>query len=138
MLVRILTEPRNALVRQYQLLFRHEDVALEFSDGALHEVARQAMAQGNGARGLRSVLEAVLLRTMYELPSHPDVVSCRVDEDAVTGAARIPERGRSGESVRVIRRGFRTWECGVMPAVVNGISFCKLADPAARFLLAPA
>jgi len=96
MLVRILTEPRNALVRQYQQLFRHEDVALEFSDAALHELARQAMAQGNGARGLRSVLEAVLQRTMYELPSHPDVVSCRVDEDAVTGAGRVRLEYRKG------------------------------------------
>jgi ATP-dependent Clp protease ATP-binding subunit ClpX len=96
MLVRILTEPRNALVRQYQQLFRHEDVALEFSDGALYEVARQAMVQGNGARGLRSVLEAVLQRTMYELPSHPDVVSCRVDEDAVTGACPVRLEYRKG------------------------------------------
>ena len=101
MLVRILTEPRNALVRQYQQLFRHEDVALEFSDGALSAVARQAMAQGTGARGLRSVLEAVLQRTMYELPSRPDVVRCQVDEAAVTGAGTVRlEYRREAEAVK--------------------------------------
>jgi len=88
-LVRILTEPRNALVRQYQQLFRYEQVTLEFSDGALSAIARRALAQGTGARGLRSVLEAVLQRTMYELPSHTDVVRCMVEEDAVTGAGPV-------------------------------------------------
>jgi len=88
-LVRILTEPRNALVRQYQQLFRYEQVALEFSGGALSAIARRAIAQGTGARGLRSVLEAVLQRAMYELPSHTDVVRCVVDEEAVTGAGPV-------------------------------------------------
>jgi ATP-dependent Clp protease ATP-binding subunit ClpX len=97
MLVRILTEPRDALVRQYQQLFRCEGVALEFSDTALSEIARRAIARGTGARGLRSVLEAVLQRTMYELPSHPDVVRCRVDEDAVTGAGTVRLEYRRGE-----------------------------------------
>lgn len=88
-LVRILTEPRNALVRQYQQLFRYEQVALEFTDGALSAIARRAIVQGTGARGLRSVLEDVLQRTMYELPSHPDVVRCLVDEAAVAGAGCV-------------------------------------------------
>jgi len=89
LLVRILTEPRNALVRQYQQLFRHEGVGLEFTAAALSEISRRAITQGTGARGLRSVLEGVLQRTMYELPSHPDVARCLVDEDAVTGAGRV-------------------------------------------------
>jgi ATP-dependent Clp protease ATP-binding subunit ClpX len=76
-------------VRQYQQLFRYEDVKLEFTEAPLTEIARRAMAQGTGARGLRSVLEAVLQRTMYELPSHSDVVRCVVDEDAVTGIAGV-------------------------------------------------
>jgi ATP-dependent Clp protease ATP-binding subunit ClpX len=88
-LVRILTEPRNALVCQYQQLFRYDEVALEFSDGALSAIARRAIEQGTGARGLRSVLEDVLQRSMYELPSHPEVVRCLVDEAAVTGTARV-------------------------------------------------
>jgi hypothetical protein len=76
-------------VRRYQQLFRYEDVALEFSDAALPEIAHRAIAQGTGARGLRSVLETVLQRTMYELLSHPDVARCRVDEDAVTGKGSV-------------------------------------------------
>lgn len=67
-LVRILTEPRDALARQYQQLFRYDGVALEFTDDALVAIARRALQQGTGARGLRSVLEDVLQRTMYEMP----------------------------------------------------------------------
>ncbi len=99
-LVRILNEPRNALVRQYQELFRYDDVELEFSDGALSAIARRAMAQGTGARGLRSVLEDVLQRTMYELPSNADVVRCLVGEEAVTGTGTVQlEFGQGAEAV---------------------------------------
>jgi ATP-dependent Clp protease ATP-binding subunit ClpX len=97
MLVPILTGPRNALVRQYQQLFRYEDVTLVFTEAALTEIARRAMVQGTGARGLRSVLEAVLQRTTYELPSHPDVARCLVDADAVTGAGVVRLEYRRGE-----------------------------------------
>lgn len=64
-------------------------MALEFTAAALSGIARRAIAQGTGARGLRSVLEAVLQRTMNELPSHPDVAYCLVDEDAVTEVGRV-------------------------------------------------
>jgi ATP-dependent Clp protease ATP-binding subunit ClpX len=71
-LVRILTEPRNALVRQYQRLFELDGVELEFDEPALEAIADQAMLRGTGARGLRAILEEVLLSVMYEVPSNPD------------------------------------------------------------------
>jgi ATP-dependent Clp protease ATP-binding subunit ClpX len=71
-LVKILTEPRNALVRQYQRLFELDGVELEFEPAALEAIADQAMLRGTGARGLRAILEEVLLSVMYEVPSNPD------------------------------------------------------------------
>ncbi|GIF68749.1 ATP-dependent Clp protease ATP-binding subunit ClpX [Asanoa ishikariensis] len=71
-LVKILTEPRNALVRQYQRLFELDGVELEFDPPALEAIADQAMLRGTGARGLRAILEEVLLSVMYEVPSNPD------------------------------------------------------------------
>ncbi len=84
-LVQILTEPRNALVRQYQKLFAYENVELEFTPEALTAIAAKALAQGSGARGLRSIQEQLLRRCMFEIPSRKDVVRCIVDEDAVNG-----------------------------------------------------
>src|SRR3546814_4719573 len=72
-LIRILGEPKNALVKQYQKFFELEDVELEFSDDALEAVADQALLRGTGARGLRPILEEVLLNTLYHLPSRPAV-----------------------------------------------------------------
>src|SRR5690606_29170469 len=68
-LVRILTEPKNALVKQYQRLFDMENVELTFSDEALQLIARKAIERKTGARGLRSIMESILLDTMYDLPS---------------------------------------------------------------------
>ncbi|HZY65777.1 MAG: ATP-dependent Clp protease ATP-binding subunit ClpX [Actinomycetota bacterium] len=82
-LIRILTEPKNALVRQYRQFFRYDKVDLAFTEAALTAVAEQALERGTGARGLRSILEASLLPTMYELPSRSDVVKCIVDADTV-------------------------------------------------------
>jgi ATP-dependent Clp protease ATP-binding subunit ClpX len=82
-LVRILTEPKNALVKQYQRLFSLEDVTLKFTDDALTAVAAQAIKHGTGARGLRSILEHILLDTMYELPSADDIVEIVVTQEAV-------------------------------------------------------
>lgn len=84
-LIAILTQPKDALIKQYQFLFRHEGVDLEFSDGALEEIAKKALAQETGARGLRGVLEGLLQRTMFELPSHENVVRCEVNRDVVLG-----------------------------------------------------
>ena len=83
-LVRILTEPKNALVRQYRQFFRYDKIDLNFTDEALSAVARQALERGTGARGLRSILETALLPTMYDLPSRGDVAKCTVDADTVT------------------------------------------------------
>ncbi|MRR11592.1 ATP-dependent Clp protease ATP-binding subunit ClpX, partial [bacterium] len=84
-LVRILTEPKNALVRQYERLFDMEGVALTFTPEALKEVATQAIARQTGARGLRSILESLLLDTMYELPSRTDVERVTITEEVVRG-----------------------------------------------------
>lgn len=91
-LVRILTEPKNALTRQYQQLFGFEGVELEFSPEALTEIAHRAIERGTGARGLRSVLEGLLQRPMFELPSLQGVARCHVDADAVLGAGPVEWR----------------------------------------------
>jgi ATP-dependent Clp protease ATP-binding subunit ClpX len=88
-LVRILTEPKNALVRQYSQLFNYDNVELEFTPEALKAIAEQALARGTGARGLRGVLENLLQKTMFDLPSHDHIARCLVDEDAVTGKGDI-------------------------------------------------
>ncbi len=82
-LVRILTEPKNALVRQYQKVFEFEDVELEFTPDGLQAVADQALLRGTGARGLRAILEEVLLNTMYDLPGRTDVGKVVIDEPTV-------------------------------------------------------
>ena len=84
-LVQILTEPRNALVRQYQKLFEYEEVKLEFTPEALAAIARQAIARGTGARGLRGVMEGLLRKAMYELPSLEGVTACLVNEAMAMG-----------------------------------------------------
>ncbi|MDH3354750.1 MAG: ATP-dependent Clp protease ATP-binding subunit ClpX [Chromatiales bacterium] len=86
-LVQILTEPKNSLTKQYGKLFEMEDVALEFRDDALHAIAKRAMERKTGARGLRSILENVLLDVMYELPSSNDVSKVVVDESVIKGDA---------------------------------------------------
>ncbi|MBJ7272065.1 MAG: ATP-dependent Clp protease ATP-binding subunit ClpX [Ilumatobacteraceae bacterium] len=82
-LIKILTEPKNALLKQYQKFFEFEDVELEFSADALEAVADQALTRGTGARGLRSILEEVLLETMYDLPGRTDVAKVVIDLNAV-------------------------------------------------------
>jgi len=82
-LIKILTEPKNALLKQYQKFFEFEDVELEFSTEALEAVADQALTRGTGARGLRSILEEVLLETMYDLPGRTDVAKVVIDLNAV-------------------------------------------------------
>ncbi len=86
-LVRILTEPRNALTRQYQKLFSMENVELEFRPSALRAIARKALARKTGARGLRSIIEHVLLDTMFALPSMQNVSKAVIDEGCITAEA---------------------------------------------------
>jgi ATP-dependent Clp protease ATP-binding subunit ClpX len=83
-LVRILTEPKNALVSQYKKLFELEEVNLKFTDEALQAVAKSALQRKSGARGLRAILESVMLDIMYEIPSTPDVRECVVAEEVIT------------------------------------------------------
>ncbi len=86
-LVRILQEPKNALLKQYRVFFAFENVELEFTDAAIEAVAELALARGTGARGLRAILEEVLLNLMYELPSRGDVESCLITEEVVHSRA---------------------------------------------------
>jgi ATP-dependent Clp protease ATP-binding subunit ClpX len=82
-LVKILTEPKNALIRQYQRFFDFDGVELEFADDALVAVSEQSMLRGTGARGLRAILEEVLLNVMYDLPSRQDVGKCVITREVV-------------------------------------------------------
>jgi len=83
-LVRILKEPRNALTKQYSKLFELEDVKISFEESALKAIAQKAIDRGTGARGLRAILENLLLDTMFDLPARDDVVEVRVTEASVT------------------------------------------------------
>ena len=82
-LVKILTEPKNALVRQYAKLLSMDNVELEFTDAALRTIAHKALERKSGARGLRAIIEDVMQDTMFNLPSEPDVTKCIIDENAV-------------------------------------------------------
>lgn len=104
-LVRILTEPRNALVRQYQKLFAYENVELEFTPKSLTAIAAKALAQGAGARGLRSIQEQLLRRSMFDIPSRQDVVRCIVDEEAVNGSGKIKYIKAEGETKKKANAG---------------------------------
>ncbi|MBV8675589.1 MAG: ATP-dependent Clp protease ATP-binding subunit ClpX, partial [Planctomycetaceae bacterium] len=84
-LARILTEPKDALIKQYQLLFHYDHAKLEFTDEAVQEVARQAKARGTGARALRSILEHLMLDIMYELPDRPEGHTYIINERVVRG-----------------------------------------------------
>jgi ATP-dependent Clp protease ATP-binding subunit ClpX len=82
-LVRVLTEPKNAITKQYQRFFEMDGVELVITDDALDAIAEQALKRGTGARGLRAIMEEVLLDTMYDLPSRTDVARVVIDGDVV-------------------------------------------------------
>ncbi len=84
-LVRILKEPRNALVKQYQTLLSYDNVELEFDDEALQEIANKAIERKTGARGLRSIIEETMMDVMFEIPSQEDVKLVRITKEAVDG-----------------------------------------------------
>jgi ATP-dependent Clp protease ATP-binding subunit ClpX len=98
-LVRILTEPKNALTKQFQEFFALDTVELVFTDDALEATAEEALRHKTGARGLRTVLEDCLLDVMYEIPSRGDVKKCVVDEDAIRGRRRPLLLTRSGQAI---------------------------------------
>jgi len=82
-LVRILQEPKNALVKQYQKIFEFEKVKLRFAPDAIAAIAREALARGTGARGLRSIMEEIMLDVMYDIPSQPSVKECIINKEVV-------------------------------------------------------
>jgi ATP-dependent Clp protease ATP-binding subunit ClpX len=102
-LVKILTEPRNAVTKQFRKLFEMEGVELEFRPEALQAVARKALKRKTGARGLRTILEQVLLDTMYELPSLEHVSKVVVDEAVIEGQAEpyLIYRGNLQQQARI-------------------------------------
>ena len=98
-LTRILVEPRNALVKQYQRMFELDGVELEFTDDAISAVVDQAVLRNTGARGLRAILEEVLLGVMYEVPSREDIARCIIDSEVVLDKVNptlVPRRDDSG------------------------------------------
>jgi ATP-dependent Clp protease ATP-binding subunit ClpX len=86
-IVRILTEPKNALVKQYQKFFNLDNVELRFEEGSLEAIAEKAVGRGTGARALKSIIEEVLLNTMFEIPSRPDIKRCIIRADAIRNQA---------------------------------------------------
>ena len=86
-LIQILKEPKNSLLKQYKRLFEFENVDLDFKDEAILEIAKKAITKKTGARGLRSILENILLKTMFELPDMEDVLKVTVDKSSVKGTS---------------------------------------------------
>ena len=81
-LITILQEPKNSLIKQYKRLFEFENVELEFKEDALIEIAKKAISKKTGARGLRSILETILLKTMFDLPDLENVLKVTIDKSA--------------------------------------------------------
>ena len=100
-LVRILTEPKNALVKQYVKLFRYDDVELEVEPDALREIAKKAIDQKTGARGLRSIMEGLLMKSMFELPTHSNVGKVTITRECVTEGKAPLLTDRRGKPVSV-------------------------------------
>jgi ATP-dependent Clp protease ATP-binding subunit ClpX len=96
-LMQILTEPKNALVKQYQKLFNLDDVELEFADDALDAIADLALARGTGARGLRAIMESVLLGVMYDVPSRTDVAKVIIEKACIESSAAPTLVPRTGD-----------------------------------------
>ena len=97
-LIKILQEPKNSLTKQYQELFKLDGAKLVFKDNALKEIAQKAISKKTGARGLRSILENILLKTMYDLPSQDNVEEVIVDASAVKGQTQPILVHSKGES----------------------------------------
>ncbi|TPQ27899.1 ATP-dependent Clp protease ATP-binding subunit ClpX [Methylomonas koyamae] len=95
-LIQVLTEPKNALVKQYQQLFAFDEVELEFTQDALVEIAEKAIARNTGARGLRGIMEQVLRKTMFDLPSSTNVQRCIVNAEVIRGEGEIQTVERDG------------------------------------------
>ncbi|MFX0558941.1 ATP-dependent protease ATP-binding subunit ClpX [Tepidibacillus infernus] len=103
-LIQILTTPKNALVKQYQKILEMDNVKLEFEQDALVAIAKEAMKRNTGARGLRSIIEGVLLNVMYELPSRNDVSKCVITEDSIVKKLPPTLYNHEGEILPVTRK----------------------------------
>jgi ATP-dependent Clp protease ATP-binding subunit ClpX len=103
-LVKILTEPRNALIKQYKKFFEYDGVQLEFAPEALEAIADQALLRGIGARGLRAILEEVLLNVMYDLPGRSDVAKCVITREVVMEKVNPTLVPRNDEKPERLRR----------------------------------
>ena len=107
-LVRILKEPKNAILKQYQKLFSYDRVQLDYEDDAVDAIADKALQRGTGARGLRSIMEKTMMDVMFDIPSDETIVSCVITRDSVEGSAPpkivhgekppLPEKKTSGNS----------------------------------------
>lgn len=95
-LIQILTEPKNALIKQYKQLLLFDNVELEFKDGALMAIAKKAIERKTGARGLRSIIEEVMMDIMFEVPSHEEITKVIITEAVVDGKAE-PEMIREAD-----------------------------------------
>ena len=93
-LIRILKEPKNSLIKQYQKLFELDNVKLTFEEKALHEIAQKAIEQKTGARGLRTILEDLLLDVMYEIPSKTDIKEVVVTKDSIKDHSKLKYKKR--------------------------------------------
>ncbi len=100
MLVSILTQPKNSLVKQYKQLFELDGVDISFEKEALKEIAHEAMERNTGARGLRTIMESSLMDVMYDLPSRSDVVKCVVTKDTIKNK-NMPRLLTVGESKKL-------------------------------------
>jgi len=87
-LIEILTKPKNALIKQYQKLFELEDVNLRFTDSAIKEITKKAIKHGSGARGLRTILESIMLDVMYEIPTDPTIKECVINDDVIINSGQ--------------------------------------------------
>jgi ATP-dependent Clp protease ATP-binding subunit ClpX len=87
-LIEILTKPKNALIKQYQKLFELEDVNLRFTDSAIKEITKKAVKHGSGARGLRTILESIMLDVMYEIPTDPTIKECVINDDVIINSGQ--------------------------------------------------
>ena len=109
-LMQILTEPKNALVKQYQKLFNLDDVDLEFTPEALDAVAELALARGTGARGLRAIMESILLGVMYEVPSRTDIAKVIIEKECIESNAPATLVERVGDAPKRASRRDKTNE----------------------------
>lgn len=99
-LVSILTEPKNALIKQYKKLFKYDDVELEIEEEALEEIAKKALLQKTGARGLRSILESILMRSMYNVPSNEEIAKVLVTKECVVDKAEPVLLNKEGNLIK--------------------------------------